>query len=215
MAIKVVEKKIAALTALKCGSRTAIAYAYLIRYPNAINENPKWFSPAGIYSYTIPFERSILISTPLAIKLKYSRIVCMVRDPVERFISAYSDKIRQYIGNDKTDVQEFIDLYDLIESRISMPEDKEDKISVYEHIKSHIRPLYLTYGTDTSIYTDILNLRQIKEFKDLIENASNMTLPNLKLNETTPERKITLNASQQEWILKRYKRDIELYSKWM
>lgn len=214
MSIKIVEEKIAASTAFKCGSRTAIAYAYLIRYPNAINENPNWFSPSGIYSYTIPFERSILISTPLAIKLKYSRIVCMVRDPVERFISAYSDKIRQYIGNEKTDVQEFIDLYDLIDSRIKMP-DRDDKISVYEHIKSHIQPLYLTHGVDATAYTDVLNLGKMNEFKALIENAANTALPDLKLNENSEDKKITLNASQKEWILRRNKKDIEIYGKWM
>lgn len=215
MPIKIVENKIAASAAFKCGSRTAIAYAYLIRYPNAINENPDWFSPNGIYHYTIPFGTSIWITTPIAKALKYRRIVCIVRDPICRFISAYSDKIRQYKGSEKTDVQEFIDLYDLIESRTKMPEDNEDKISVYEHIKSHTQPLYFTYGTDASIYTDILNLTQMKEFKDLIENDANLILPNLKLNETIPEIKITLNASQQEWISRRYKKDIELYGKWM
>lgn len=215
MFIKIIEKKLGVNFAYKCGSRTIIAYAYLLKYPNSIHDTPEKFYSIGKYEHLIPFAKSISIPFLKYKSEKYPNTACVVRDPIERFVSAYSDKIRIYTGKEMVDVQEFIDMYDSIEPDHFMPKYSEEKILVYEHIKSHIIPLCEIYGEESSFYSHIFNLGNMDYLKKMIETLSNTTLPQLKLNECHLDKKISLNSSQKEWILKKYKKDIQIYGRWM
>jgi hypothetical protein len=211
----IIPNKLAIHIATKCGSRTVLGYAYLLRNPNAIQENPEWFSPNGIYWYTVELEKNILIPYNTTKSKNYPFLATIVRHPVERFSSAFVDRIRTYSGNEKLSVDEFIELYDSFSHEHAGTPDALSKNSIYKDIKYHITPLHIWYGKNANIYTHIFNLRQMSDIKTLIENISETKLPELRLNETNACKKLKLTKSQKEWILSTFKQDIEIYGKWM
>lgn len=214
---KIVEDKLAMMAAQKCGSRTVIAYAVLLRDPSAIDKNPNGFSSRGIYEYTIEFGKNITIKKEDAIKLNYPIISAIVRDPIDRFISSYANRMSFYKGNEPHSVQEFMDIYDSIPSK-NIPHyslDLFDKMHMYTNVKFHIFPLHKRYGSNAKFFTHIFNIKQMKEVKSLIEDLSKKKLPDLKLNESLPNEKPVLTESQKQWILDTFKKDIDIYGKWM
>jgi hypothetical protein len=211
----VIPNKLAINASTKCGSRTVLGYAYLLRNPNADKENPLWFSSRGIYRYTVELGRKIMISHDKFTEDNYPNRVCIVRHPVDRFASAFSNRIRPYKGNEKLSVDEFINLYDSFSYDWAGMPDFSSKNSIYNDIKYHITPLHRRYGKDPSIFTDIFNLGQMNKVKELIEAVSETKLPDLQLNETYEIERPILTTSQKEWICSTFKEDIEIYGKWM
>ena len=214
---KVVEDKLAIDATQKCGSRTIIAYAMLIRKPKVIEENPNGFISRGSYQYTVPFEKRILLSHESAIELNYTRRLAIVRDPVSRFLSAYSNRVKFYTGSETLSVQDFIDSYENIPNIVPHHDtlDYSNKTQTYADAKFHMFSLVKRYGKNPNFYSGIFNLGQMNTVKEIIEDSAGKKLPNLKLNETYDEEKPALTNDQQNWIRDKFKEDIEVYGKWM
>lgn len=214
---KIIDGKIGIEAAQKCGSRTLIGYVMLLQNPNAANEMPVEFSSRGDYTNNVDFERKIEMNRNHARRDKYPVIGCIVRSPLERFLSAYGDKMKKYYGKEKTSVQEFMDMYEDIPS--GEPHHStlnyENKFDVYFDIKFHIAPLVKRYGENSSFYNHIFNLSEMNKVRNLIEDYSGKKLPDLSLNETYKAEKPILTKSQQAWIYDTFREDVEVYGKWM
>lgn len=217
---KIVEDRLAIGSTQKCGSRTVIAYAYLLKHPEELVKNPEKFSSIpgpGKYDYTVDFSMKRTISHLNAFEFNYEKRIVIVRDPITRFISAYSNRSSFYTGDQPISIDEFIQSYDeFSDMPIHFSKlDHSDKFNVYSDIKFHIVPLVVAYGINKNLYTDIFNLRDMDKVKSIIEEISNKKLPDLNLNGTHLEKKPELTNDQKNWILEKFKQDIEVYGQWM
>lgn len=214
---KIIDGKIGIEATQKCGSRTLVGYVMLLQNPNAANEMQVEFSPRGDYTNNVDFERKIEMNRNHARRDKYPVIGCIVRSPLERFLSAYGDKMKRYYGKDKTSVQEFMDIYEDIPSREPHHStlDYSNKFDVYVDIKFHVVPLVQRYGENSNFYTHIFNLLEMGKIKCLIEEYSGKKLPDISLNETYEEEKPKLTNKQKDWLFDKFKHDVEIYGKWM
>jgi hypothetical protein len=218
--LKIIENKLAINSAQKCGSRTVIAYAYLLKNPDEYEKTPEKFysEPApGRYDYTVKFAEPLSIYYLEAFRQNYKKRIAIVREPVSRFLSAYVNRSGFYTGTEKLEIDEFIDLYDVIPGRPKhhWQINYSDKMHVYADIKFHITPLVKRYGKNNGIYTDIFNLSQMDKMRSIIEELSETKLPDLKLNKSSNEKNPQLTDSQKKWIVDTFKEDIEVYGKWM
>lgn len=207
--------------AQKCGSRTIVAYAMLLQDSNAMLHNPHVFDSQGDYSDNVIFENKIFKNRYDAKLENYSIIACIVRHPVQRFLSAYTDKYMHhhdvYNGTNRVCIDEFIEMYNDIPTLTPHHTtlNYANKIDFYIDIKYHITPLIERYGTDTSFYTHIFNLSEINKIKCMIEHYSKTKLPNLYLNQSLKHATPTLQHHHIQWINNTFEHDIDVYGSWM
>jgi hypothetical protein len=210
----------------KCGSTTMLAYATLIHNPDLLLEvnalikkgldsttaynncrrgKKNLYTRRAIVKETLIKEENI---PPDAIKF------CIVRDPVERFISVYKSLVLygRYVTSKDVGIDEFIKIIDLDKSTLKDWTDVSD--IEWRAVKFHFLPQVQFYGTDPTIFTHIFNIKQMEEVKQLLEQHSGITLPSLQAN-WSRKIEISLTESQIDWIKKRYARDYEFYKKWM
>lgn len=196
--------KIAHYFAPKCGSRTIFGWSTLIKEPELLEIHPEWFNFSRKEQYREIRDRITYGKLPLNIKECAIRI-CVVRDPVERFISAYTNRILFLNTTGKyIPISEFINTIDDL-----------DRKEMYKDVKLHMRPLVDWYGMDTSVFTDIYNLKDILEIKKLLEKFSGKSLPYLHLHKNEGIEKPRLTDNEIEFLKNRYKQDYEIYGKWM
>lgn len=205
----------------KCGSRTIVAYAMLLQDSNAMLHNPHVFDSQGDYSDNVIFENKIFKSRYDAKLENYSIIACIVRHPIQRFLSAYTDKYMHhpdnYNGKNKISIDEFIEMYDSIPNLTPHHStlNYQNKLDLYLDIKYHITPLVERYGKDSSFYTHIFNISNIHKVKCLIENISKIKLPQLHLNQSHKFASPTLQPHQTKWLINTFQHDIDVYGRWM
>jgi hypothetical protein len=193
---EIVKDKVMYFYAPKCGSRTIIGWAGLIKNPSIYQEHPEWFSESRLDDY-----KELGELTPIFHGSGSGHDVrfCVVREPVGRFISAYTNRILYHEKMEKISIAEFIDTID--EQR-------------NEDVLSHIYPLSYWYGEDPTFYTHIFNLRHMDGIKFMLEFMSGISLPNLQLQQSGGIEKPTLTKVQEDWIRERYKQDYEIFGKW-
>lgn len=189
----------------KCGSRTILGWAAILKHPNILNEHPDWFASSRQYigykevSNLIPkFEGN----PPNDQKIRF----CIVRDPIDRFISAYTNRIlfhkepdAAYLGLDY-----FIDNMNML---MEQPE--------YKNAKLHFRPQIEDIGKDPSIYTHIFNFKEIYMVKKLLEEYTHTILPDIHLQQSKDIQKPILTTYQINKLEKIYQTDYEVYGKYI
>ena len=183
----------------KCGSRTVIAWQLVLLYPNIAQDNPAWFEESrpvtGYHEINNLAVRSKLKNFPIKF--------CIVRDPVERFLSAYTNRVLVHKRNP------FIEIDDIIRNF-----DEKIKTEEYHDLEYHTRPLDYWLGKDVGLYDRIFNLREMDSVKKLIENVYGVTLPEFHLQKNGNIPKPSLTTGQINWIKERYKSDYEIYGRW-
>ena len=223
----VLNSKVIYYDAPKCGSTTVLAYVNMINNPELLHEVQKLISegvePVAAYDRcwqadrqkysrnTISSKTVITKTTPVpsdAIKF------CIVRDPIQRFISVYKALIlsKTYVASNDKSVDAFIKIIDV--DKTTLTDWTEVSPVGWRNVKFHFLPLVTFYGKDPKIFTHIFNMSQIDEVRKLLENAYNVSLPSLKLN-FTRKMDISLTPEQIEWVKIRYARDYRFYRKWM
>lgn len=149
----------------------------------------------------------------------YSRKVIIIRDPIERFLSAYSNRVldhgelnRNAIKNDcpwllnklphfKPNIDQFIRYFEYYRL-----------VPVIEH---HCQPLVSYINNDLSQFTDIFPLEQIKEFESFISNITNVELTLSKAH--VGKNKITLANLTEEHLdilFELFNEDYKLLEPW-
>lgn len=210
MAYIIVENKVAYHFVPKCASRTILTYAYIVKNPDKydlIKEN--------LYPYKNNYE-FLKETTKQWFKRthRYPINFCVIRDPVDRFLSAFVDRMKRI---ERWSYMKDYSISKFIET-IDDPEYNSEDSYVhhpYKDAKFHMNPLIKFLGEDPSIFTHIFNIKQMNEIKILIEEQSGVKLPELVLNSSANMEKPVLTQSQIEWIKKRYQKDYEIYGKWM
>jgi hypothetical protein len=197
------DKKIGYFHTPKCGSRTIVSWAVLIKEPELIEKQPTWFEESRRYVEYREIQKKL---NPVSYK-DFSIKFCVVRDPVDRFISMYTNRVlfHQTIKNFDCSigVGEFIECFD----------DMIDTIN-FEGIKRHSLPLTHYLGTDATFYTHIFNINELDKLKILIEETYDVKLPNLHLQKSGNIQKPILTQEQTNWVKNKYKKDYEIYGKW-
>lgn len=222
MIIKISKGNGAYYHAPKCGSRSILGWIVLLSEPNLYEENPELFQP-----YRVVFTKDGEIRTreygELIHKREYFKgkglgkhdwepydvpvapadyRFCVVRDPVERFISGYTNRVLWHNeGGLNISVAEFIERFDSI-------------CAENRNYKLHFTPQVRFYGEDPSIFTHIFNIRQMSQVKVLIEERSGQQLPDLHMQQNGGKEKPVLTKDQINWVKKRYEEDYEIYNKW-
>tara|TARA_Y100000590_G_scaffold464593_1_gene634420 strand:- start:220 stop:876 length:657 start_codon:yes stop_codon:yes gene_type:complete len=123
---------------------------------------------------------------------------CIIRDPIERFLSAYRNRI---LFHKDSDFFEYT-----IDSII-------DNLLNNNFKNKHFLPQYYYLGNDLSYYNFCENINKIKEFEKYINNffGNNIFFP--KLQTGGNDKKIELSSNQTEKIKYIYKKDFDIFEK--
>jgi hypothetical protein len=197
------DKKVGFATVPKCGSRTIIGWGAILRNPTLYLENPELFESDRKDCYQTL--RSKITPMPIEKILTAPVFFAVVRDPVERFISAYTNRIVNL-----NTVGEIFPISYLIDNFDNIINDKK-----YNDIVHHLKPLSFFCGKDPTIFTHIFNIRQFGEIKKLLETTYGVSLPDIHLHKNNPSDKPVLTLKQIHWIQRRYSEDYKLYEKWL
>jgi hypothetical protein len=199
--IELVPGKVLYALGRKIASRTVLGYMFHLKYGNFQTDNP---SKEIREKIALSKEVSDNVQRLNREYRNYPIRFCVVRDPVDRFVSAFANKL----NNDPT--APVITLDQVIQN-IDTPEF----IQQNEKFLMHIHPQVEMYGADTSVYTNIFSINQIDQIKAMIEQQTGTTLPNLHLNKNNPEKIPVVTDAQREWIRNRYQQDYTVYGQWM
>lgn len=192
MKYEIIPEKLVYFAATKCASRTMLGYIFYLQngfLPNRLSVVNK-----GVKFTT---------NNPL----KYTYRMCIVRDPIERFISAYCNRVNMNGVN-----TEYLSISDVIDKVKNGDEEFRKK---YFQFFSHIKPLIKHYGTSPKYFTHIFNTNQMGEVKKFIEEQSGRELPDIHLNKSLIQAKPILSESEIDFLKRYYKIDYYIYGKWM
>lgn len=150
--------KLSVSVANKCGSSSCISimgYPFLgnFKYRKDTNQiNRKNWKVISLLKI-----QNILSQYPIR--------VAIVRDPVERFISCYKDRV---IQRNKDKVKDTVSDFSYFVNNIEVIRTK------YRDIYRHTEPQVKSYGLNQKIFTHIINIKDINDqFIPLIEEVSN------------------------------------------
>ncbi len=220
MIIKIPQGNGAYYHAPKCGSRSVMGWIVLMSEPQLYEETTDLFDPFRV-RYTGDGEVKTKEYTELIHKRQYfpglnkhdwkDLVVpaapadyrfCIVRDPVDRFISGYTNRVLWHkVANLNLSISEFINNIDEI-------------CANHRNYEIHFMPQVRFYGKDPSIFTNIFNIKQMGQVKALLEEKSSQKLPDLHMQQNGGIEKPKLTEEQINWVKERYKVDYEVFGKW-
>lgn len=197
------EKKLGYFQVPKCGSRTMMGWMTLKNNNLYIIKNPEWFKESRRY---IEYPEISRLQSHIKY-IDFEKKFCIVRDPVERFLSAFTNRVlfhnRVSTLNQNVDFHEFMNT---IDEKINTPE--------YKNFENHTKPLTFFLGKNSNFYDYIFNINEMDKVKKLIESIYNVSLPNLHLQKSGDIKKPVPTDVEIKWIKNRYKIDYEVYGKW-
>jgi hypothetical protein len=193
----IVKEKICYFASSKCGSRTMLGYGCMINSDNT--------GKIPTIEQLDEFSAKLLMDYQDGLKCPIR--ICIVRDPVDRLISAYISKFTGNVDPKAAKKMTFDQVLETMDDRAFISENR--------HFIKHTHPQVEFYGKDPSIFTHIFNMRQFEEIRKLLEEHSGRKLKNLHKNSTNSKFKPKLTPEQVEKIHKRYKEDLDIYGKWM
>ena len=227
-AISILNGKIAFYKIHKVGHSSVIAWLNLINNPDVVKTYPSllnddiWQSGEAQSGASIKIEwRDDVVKAELptikqeigpfttetvpAIPENNEVRFCVVRDPINRFVSAYKNQIvsAKVLGDNPPTMSEFIHNFDYY-----LWKNRE--------VEFHFRQLVFGLGYDPSVFTHIFNIKQFSEIKKLLESYCDYKLPNIRLNKSIEaDKKLGMITEEELDFLKRkYAIDYEVYGKW-
>jgi hypothetical protein len=181
------------ISEFKINDRSSIELETIIRQKNT----PKKFA-------------HLIISETKVENLKMERF-CVVRDPVERFYSAYTHLVyRKLVFGEHISIEKFIEGI----------ENNYDS-DAWKVVRLHTSPLISCIGKSPEKFSKIYNLSQLPELKMFLEQRSGKELPSVHINSndvylSKKTHEIPkINDNQLDWIKNYYSEDYNIYGKWM
>lgn len=145
---------------------------------------------------TLDIELSFAKENDISIDYLYA----VVRDPLDRFISAYKDRIL------KKDTDGFGD-----KSLSFAIENLPTLISSETDFGLHARPQSHWLGNSIAIYDKVFDTRDLnKTFKPLVEKAANVSIPQMRENVSDDAINIELTPEQKKYLQTFYSSDYAL-----
>ena len=207
MIYNILDGKAAYYRAPKCGCSTITAWVTLLEEPTLYDDKIEWFTQERyrrIFKY-IDKNRYFGYYDTSNHPVRF----CMVRDPVDRFLSGYTNRVVYHQDIQKEvknipvpNVDEFIERFDYF-------------CDICPVVNNHFKSQVHFYKKDSKHFTHIFNFKQFNEVKVLLEQIGNIELPNLHLQRSKGLQKPVLSDSQVEWIKNKYKEDYEVYGSYM
>lgn len=150
--------------------------------------NPEW---PHVRPYTTsPFKRELA-------DFKF----CLVRDPVERFVSGYSNRVLYHKQIPFIEFEEFVDNFDHFYHR-------------YGTIKHHFLPQSHFIGNNPEYYDKVYDINNIGDLLKQLQDFLNIeNIKSHRLQTGGSDRKPTPTPEQIRWIKERYKKDYEFLEK--
>lgn len=189
----------------KCASRTILGWAAILKYPNILQENSSWFENSRQYIGYHEITNLVPKISPPYLHDQKIRF-CIIRDPIDRFISAYTNRLLFHKKPDisNMNIDYFIDNMNTIFEQVE-----------YNDAKLHFQPQAHELGTDTSIYTHIFSFKEIHLIKQLLEKHANIKLPDIHLQQSKDTKKPILTNYQIYKLKKIYQIDYEIYHRYI
>lgn len=130
-------------------------------------------------------------------------LYAVTRDPLERFVSAYKDRIL------KKDTDKFEDKsLDFVIKNLSK------LISSETDFGNHARPQSHWLGDDIAVYDKVFNTKLLNEsFKPLVEKIANVSIPMIRENVSNDQININLTNEQKQYLKSFYSSDYKLLEK--
>ena len=140
-------------------------------------------------------------------KTKFPVRIAIIRDPVERFISAYKDRVQQ---RNKDNTRAWITDFDYFVENIHTIRNKS------RDLRNHTQPQSKSLGTDPTFYTDIIFTREIdtklKEKIEAISQVPGVPTPREKNSDKIPQVHATYDHIQK--IKKLFKEDYDAWGQY-
>lgn len=193
--------RLAYFHAPKCASRTILGWLTLAKVPGLKESDPHLFDPFALGDYP-RFSLEIQEATP---KDSYGRTkFCVVRDPIERFVSAYCDRVLRY---GRKELESFPTISSLVQSLHSL----ED----FASLKHHVRPLVDFYGVEPQRYEQVFRFCEIAKLKNFLEERMNQKLPDLRLQSCEKIEKPTLTDEDRAILQGFYAEDYKVFHEYL
>jgi hypothetical protein len=141
------------------------------------------------------------------VKEKNMQTFCVIRDPIERFCSAYSHLVCRTLRLGKViSIDEFID-----EFQKNLPDLPNE---AWGTIRGHTFPLVHHLGTSSEKFTKIFNIKQMDQVKLYLESSSNKVLPWVHVNRNNSAPCIPTKKCI-DFVRDTYSDDYKIYGKWL
>lgn len=126
----------------------------------------------------------------------------IVRDPIERFRSAFINRIHQF-----NDILSQEKSRQAAEARGLTPypglghliDRLEDYLAAAPVLRYHIRPVSFFLGNDMSRFEHVYTLQQTEQFCDLLRERSRVACPSIHANASRPVNAIDLRLSSSQY----------------
>jgi hypothetical protein len=186
----------------KSASRTVIGWSALLKNPNIYKERPDLFEPRRKDMYQ-ELRNAVNEMHSIRDMLNAEVFFTIVRDPIDRFVSAYKNRILYLNKCPEVSFGEFVLNY-----------EKFKNDGKYSDIIHHTKPITFFCGKDPSIFTHIFNTNQLDKVKILLENIYGVQLPDIVLNKSDENTKLDISDRCMEKLQSIYAEDYNIYGRW-
>ena len=133
--------------------------------------------------------------------------ICIKRDPIERFMSCYKDKVLREKRCRGVSFNRFVTKMDEIIQRHDFQQTPNVKF-----LKYHFAPHHKILGSDKSIYNHVFDISEIDtKVKQYLEDMWKIKLPKLHCRNQSQRRYgLILTKSQRRILEKRYEKDYQV-----
>lgn len=185
----------------KCASRTILGWLTLAKIPDLKESDPHLFDPFVLGDYPrFSLEIQEATSKDSCGRMKF----CVVRDPIERFVSAYCDRVLRY---GRKELESFPTISSLVHSIHSLGD--------FASLAHHVRPMVDFYGREPQKYDQVFRFSKLDRLKNFLEVQMNQNLPDLRLQSCEKIEKPTLTDKDRTILQEFYADDYEVFHEYL